>query len=45
MSDVEIWCEGCQQVKGIIPEDLNKLVGELGCCPVCDTQWTKREKQ
>jgi hypothetical protein len=42
---LEIWCSGCREVKGEMEKDFaTKHVGELGCCPVCETKWEWRDK-
>lgn len=46
MSLLEIWCSGCQEVKGEMEKDfVIKYVGELGCCPKCETKWEWRDKK
>ncbi len=40
----EIWCAGCNEVKGEFTEEMQKLVTQLGCCPKCETQWVLRDK-
>lgn len=42
----QMWCEGCKEVKGELPEDFIKMTSStLGCCPKCGTQWMFRDKK